>query len=169
MQEKHKVILIRFLGLLSLATVLYEVRPVWQPHFDMWFNVRSSAYFWYHLVMAGAFSATLYVLFELVLIAKLVVAYGLLRVCSWARPVAIAVLTADFVFRASGAVTSFLVAAFVPPMPLPPMPKGAVTIVISMWPSYVIGIISIVSVLVLIKKPIKNLFAKSKSLTNNFA
>ncbi|MFC1453723.1 hypothetical protein ACFLQL_00935 [Verrucomicrobiota bacterium] len=172
MQEKPKVILIRFLGLLSLATVFYVVRPIWQPHMHVWFNVRSHVYFWHQLpelFAIGAFSATLCVLFELVFIAKLIVAYGLLRVRSWARPVAITVLTADFVFRAAGAITIFLFDAFVPPTPLPPIPEGTMFIEIPLWPSYVIAIISIASVFVLIQKPIKNLFAKSKSLTDNIA
>ena len=165
MQEKHIIAVVRLLGLLSLATAFYEVCPLWQ--------LRSHVYLWHqlpeHFAMAGAFWATLCVLVELVLIAKLVVAYGLFRVCSWARPVAITVLTADFIFRANGAITMFLFDLFISPMPETPIPEGTYTRVIYLWPSYVIAIISIASVLVLIQKPIKNLFAKSKSLTNNLA
>ena len=153
--------------------ILYEVRPIWLSHAPVWLNVWLNLHFWHQLpelfAMIGAFWATLCVLCELIFIAKLFVAYGLLRVRSWARPIAIVVLTADFVFRASGAITIFLVDAFVPYVPPPPMPEGSFTMVGYLWPSYIIAIISIASVLVLIQKPIKNLFAKSKPLTNNFA
>lgn len=173
MQEKHTIMIVRLLGLLSLATALYEVGPIWQPHVDVWLNLRSHVYFWHNLqeffAMAGAFWVTFCVLVELVLIAKLFVAYGLLRVCSWARPVAITVLTADFVFHATGAVTMFLLDSFVPSMPASPIPEETWTMVIYLWPSYVIAIISIASVLVLIQEPIKNLFTKSKSLIDNLA
>jgi len=162
MQEKHTVMIVRLLGLLSLATVLYEVCPLWQ--------LRSHIYFWHQLpelfAMAGAFWATLFVLVELVLIAKLVVVYGLLRVYSWVRPVAITVLTADFVFRANGAIT-MLFDVFVPATPETLIPEGTFTRIIYLWPSYLIAIISIASVLVLIQKPIRNLFAKPKPLTDN--
>lgn len=177
MQEKHTIMIVRLLGLLSLATALYEVCPIWQFPIHFWFHLRWYVIFWHYLPehfarigTLGTFTGTICALVELVLIAKLIVAYSLLRVCSWARPVAIMVLTADFVFRAaSGALTLFLFDAFLPATPETPIPGGSVTFEIPMWPSYVIAIISIASVLVLIQKPIKNLFAKSKSMTDNFA
>lgn len=168
--------IVRLLGLLSLATALYDVRPIWQLPVDLWFHLRWYVQFWHYLQehfariwTSGIFTGTMCVLFELVLIAKLFVAYGLLRVYSWARPLAITVLTADFVFRASGALTLFLFDAFLPATPETSIPDGSVTFEIPIWPSYVIAIISIASVLLLIQKPIKNLFSKSKSLTDNLA
>lgn len=173
MQEKRKIMVVRLIGLLTLATGLYEIRPVWQPHVHMWLHLRSYVYCWGRLPelfgIVGTYSAILVILAQSTLIAKLIVVYGLFRVRSWGRPAAMVVLTADFVLRANVAITMFLLTALVPPTPPPPMPEGGVTMTIFMWPSYLIAIISIVSVLVLIQKPIKNLFAKSKSLSENLA
>jgi len=173
MQEKQEIILVRVLGLLTLVTGLYVIRPVWQPHVDMWFHLRSHASSWLHLPeifrMCGARIAILCIAFQAILIAKFVVAYSLLRLRPRARFVAIAVLTADFVWRASGALTMFMIAAFVPPTPPPPMAEGGVTMTYSILPSYVIAIISIASVLVLIQEPIKALFEKTEDASGGLA
>lgn len=108
MQEKHTIMIVRLLGLLILTTVLYVVRPVWQPNVSVWINLRSSVYFWHQLpdlfAMQGAFWATWCILFELVLIAKLVVAYGLFRIRGWARNISVGVLSADFLMRLFGII-----------------------------------------------------------------
>jgi len=165
MQEKRKIMVVRLIGLLTLATGLYVIRPAWQPHVSTWLHFNSYVYCW-HLPelfgMVGTYRAILCMLFQSILIAKLIVAYGLFHVRSWGRPAAVAVLTADFVFRASGAITICLLAAFVPPAPRPPMPEGVTIRTIPMWPSYLIAIISIGSVLVLMQKPIKDLFRKER-------
>lgn len=173
MQEKQKIILVRCLGLLTLATGLYVIRPVWQPHVDMWLHLRSHAYFWLRLPelfrMCGKYAAVLAILFEVILIAKLAVAYGLFRLRPWVRSVAIAVLTGDFVFRAAGAINMFVIAVLVPPTPQPPMPEGSMTMAIPVWPSCLTAIISIASVLMLIQEPIKKLFVKTEGASAELA
>ena len=166
MQEKQKILVVRLIGLLTLATGLYAIRPVWQPHVHMWLHLNSYVYCWGHLPelfdMSGACSAILVILVQSTLIAKLIVAYGLFRVRSWGRPVALIVLTADFVLRANVAIMEFPSAALVPPTPSSQISEGCVTMAIVLWPSYFIAIISIVSVLILLQKPIKELFKKER-------
>jgi len=90
MREKQKIIVVRFLGLLTLTTGLYVIRPVWKPHVDMWFHIRSHIYSWLHFPelfsMCGTCTAILAILFEVILVAKFAVAYGLYRFRPWARP-----------------------------------------------------------------------------------
>ena len=166
MQEKQKTIIVKCIGLLTLVTGLYAIRPVWQPHTHVWLHLSSNAFFWFHLPelfhRSGVYVGILVILFEIVLIAKFAVAYGLFRVRPWARSIAIAVLTADFVFRAAGAVTMLLITAFISPMPPPSATEDSVTMVVPMWPSYVIAIISIASVLVLIQKPLREHFKPAR-------
>lgn len=168
MQAKQKIIVVKFLWLLTLAKGLCAILPVWQPRIDMWYQLRSYVFFWLHLPklsrMWGTYPTILAIVFNVILIAKFVVAYGLFRLRSWARLVSIVVLTADLILRASGAVTMFLLTAFMPQAPPPPIPEGGVTVIIPLWPSYLIAIISISTVLVLLQDPIKRQIAEQSRL-----
>lgn len=160
MQANQKIV-VKIVACVTAATGLFVLVPGWRSHFHFWTHPLQS------VASLDPFYSVLCFVVMVIPILKLVAAVGLFRNKHWAWFSGIAVLTADFVLRANVAITMFLIDALVPPTPPPPMPEGGVTMVIPLWPSYVIAIISIASVLVLIQKPIKNLFAKSKSLSEN--
>lgn len=157
MQSNQKIV-IRSVAFVTAITALFGLLP----------GLRSFFYFWIspfqHFSIIGPFYGVLGLVMMVIPVLKLVVAFGLFKSKRWAWFGAIAVLTADFVLRAAGAIAIFLIAIFVPIQPAHPMAEGTLATVIPLWPSYVIAIISIASVLALIQKPIKNLFAKSKFL-----
>ena len=96
------------------------------------------------------------ILFDTVVILKLVSAYGLFRIRLWGRIVAIVVLSFDFLVRLAGAINTWTYNIRHPE--LPPIPENTTLVeVISMWPSYIIGIISLLSVIILLSRPVKEI------------
>lgn len=157
MQSNQRMI-VRIVACGTVATGLFVLFRFGLPSHWRFFTHLSRS-----VEMAGPFYTAAGAVVMLIPILKLVAGVGLFRNNRWAWFSTIALLTTDFAFRAAGAINMSLIALFVPPAPLPPQPEGSVTIVIRYWPSYVIGIISIASVLVLIQKPIRTLFHEGRS------
>ncbi len=106
------------------------------------------------------------IFFDLILISKLVASYGMVRFQSWGRTLAIYVLSTDFIFRLAGFIN---VQTY--PWRHPGMiqrynewvesvaSRGNIqTITISLIPSYIIGLLSLISVIILIIRPVKERF-----------
>jgi hypothetical protein len=104
------------------------------------------------------------IIFELILIFKLIASYGMFKLQSWGRTLAIYVLSADFLLRLAGFINVLTYPSRHPEMiqrynEMKSMP-GHVTITGSLIPSYIIGLLSLISVIILIIRPVKERFRK---------
>lgn len=99
------------------------------------------------------------ILFNLILLGKLLAIYGLLRFKLWGRNIAICVLTSDFLLRLAGAVNMWTFQLRHPEPPSIPASSESVYVgTVSVIPSYVIGLLSLISVIILTRKNIREAF-----------
>jgi hypothetical protein len=153
MDEKRTRFLIRLIAVGTAGTALYALLPT---HWKYWWEIIG---LWARQGISpfGRHASWLFptmILFDLILLFKLVTAYGLFRLRSWAIIPAICVLSLDFILRLCGAINMWTYTLRHPE--LPPIPtEGVVVKVISMWPSYIIGTISLVSLIILFRKSVR--------------
>jgi hypothetical protein len=108
----------------------------------------------------GLLLTTLGVILMMIPVFKVAVGIGLFQCKSWAWLAAIIVLTADFLFRAQGAVRIFLniMSGNIPIQVVVDVGRNPDVRYLSVWPSYIIAVISAVSLGVLVNKSIKKVF-----------
>jgi hypothetical protein len=155
-------------GIVSVTagTALYDLLPThWKYWWDMlqlWIQVGNpfkSFPFW---ILPGA------VFLDLILIFKLIASYGLFRLQTWGWTLAICVLSTDFIIRLAGFINVQTYSWRHPEMiqrhkeMLESMAsQGDIqTITISLIPGYIIGLLSLISVIILIIKPVKKNFRR---------
>ncbi len=154
----------------TAVTALYILLP---SHWKYWWYILQSWIqngnpfknlpFW--LLPAG-------IIFELILIFKLVASYGMFKLQSWGRPFAIYVLSADFLLRLAGFINVLTYPSRHPEMiqrynEMKSM-SGHVTIITgSLIPSYIIGLLSLISVIILITRPVKERFIRASRGTQS--
>jgi hypothetical protein len=85
----------------------------------------------------------LIILFDLILLFRLIASYGLIRLRNWGRVIAICVLSADFLFRLWAFIYGLIYFH---------------TIENSFIPSHLIGALSLILLVTLMRKPIKERF-----------
>jgi len=147
----------------TAGTALYILLPShwkhWWHMLQLWIqegNPFKSFPFW--VLPAG-------IIFDLVLIFKLIASYGMFKLQSWGRTLAIYVLSVDFLLRLAGFINVLTYPSRHPEMiqrynEMKSMP-GHVTITGSLIPSYIIGLLSLISVIILITRPVKERFIRA--------
>ncbi len=166
--------LIRVIALVTAGTGLYILLP---GHWKYWWHMLQS---W---ILEGnpfknspSWVLLVGIIFELVLIFKLIASYGLFKFQSWGRSLAIYVLSADFLLRLAGFINVLTYPSRHPEMiqrynewKSMVQPGEIHTITGSLIPGYIIGLLSLMSVIILITRPVKERFggtqvkAKSES------
>jgi hypothetical protein len=150
-------LLIWVIAFFVAGTALYDLLPTFWRHWwnvlQLWIqgdNPYKSFPFWVLPVE---------VFFDLIYIFKLIASYGMFRFRSWGRTLAVYVLSADFIIGLIGFINRQTY-HWRHPEP-PPIPPGYVQVqVISLWPFYIIAIISLLSVIALTKKSVRVGFEK---------
>ncbi len=147
--------IIRVIAVLTAISALYVLFP---DHWKYWFRLLQSLQSGQSpLEGVPVWYIPMSILFDLILIGKLVAAIGLFRLRKWGRQIAIVVLSADFIIRLSGAINAWTWHLRHPESP--PVFDGEVTVLtVSMIPSYIIAIVSLICVVVLSQRIIKSTF-----------
>jgi hypothetical protein len=148
----------------TAGTALYVLLPThwkhWWRMLQLWIQGGSPPFknfpFW--VLPAG-------IIFDLVLIFKLIASYGMFKLQSWGRTLAIYVLSADFLLRLAGFINVVTYPSRHPEMiqrynEMKSMP-GHGTITASLIPSYIIGLLSLISVIILVTRPVKERFVRA--------
>jgi hypothetical protein len=152
-------LLIWVIALVNAGTALYVLLPThwkhWWHMFQLWIREEGAFNNFPFWVLAAG------IILDLILILKLIAAYGLFRFQAWGRALAIYVLTADFLFRLAGFINVLTYDWHHPEMiqrynemksmTLP----GEGTIEGSLIASYIIGLLSLISVIILVVRPVK--------------
>ena len=157
MHERRTRFLIRLIAVGTAGTALYVLLPTywkyWWDIIGLWVRQGKTPFAGHASWLFPAI-----ILFDLILLFKLVTAYGLFRLRSWAIIPAICVLSLDFILRLYGAINTWTYTLRHPePPPIPT--EGVVVKVISYWPSYIIGAISLVSLIILSRKSVRDVCA----------
>jgi len=155
-------LLIWVIALVTGGTALYVLLPThwkhWWHMLQLWVREEGAVNnfpFW--VLTAG-------IILDLLLILKLVAAYGLFRLQAWGRALALYVLSAEFLFRLAGFINVLTYDWRYPEMirrhnEMKSMTLlGEGTITVSLIPSYIIGLLSLISVIILMIRPIKERF-----------
>ena len=106
----------------------------------------------------------------LIIISKFIAAYGLIRFSPWARTLMVGVLFCDFLIRLGGAINMWTYRYRHPEVEeLWQSLRKSVDAhhqiyVISMWPSYIMGVVSLIFIFALTRKSIKEAFVDQKNL-----
>ena len=156
MRNQMTLLLIRLAAVIAAGTAFYEALPDFGLKY-LWFIASA---FWSNYVDWGfiAWFPLGFLVNPVIPVAKLIAAYGLLRFRPWAWRVAIIPLTVDFLFCLIGAINfaiqSYRYRYF-------QIPEGyRVVKVISMWPSYIIALLSAFAILFLLRPSVKRKFEK---------
>jgi hypothetical protein len=106
------------------------------------------------------------IIFDLILMLKLIASYGMFKLQSWGRTIAIYALSADFLLRLAGFINVHTYYWRHPEMVQrhkemleSALSQGGVRVTtISVIPGYIIGLLSLISVIILIIRPVKERF-----------
>ena len=156
--------LIWAIGSVTAVTALYILLPSHWKHW--WYTLQSwiqegNPYknfpFW--VLPAG-------IIFDLILIFKLIASCGMFKLQSWGRALAIYVLSADFLLRLAGFINVLTYISRHPEMiqrynEMKSMPGHITIITGSLIPSYIIGLLSLISAIILITRPVKERFIRA--------
>jgi hypothetical protein len=155
--------LIWLIASITAGSALYSDLPShwrhWWYDFQLWIqggNPYKSFPFW---VLPSV------VFFDLILIFKLIASYGLFKFQSWGRTLAIYVLSTDFLIRLAGFINMVTYHWRHPEM-IQRYKEWMATheqvqrITISLIPGYIIGLLSLISVIILIIRPVKERFVR---------
>ena len=149
---------VRAIGLLTGLTALYVLLPC-----NYWQRIlpRLSALLSGHnpLPEYSAWLIALLVLFDVVLVAKLIGATGLLLAKRWGWLAAVIALTTDVLLSVAGMINVWI-SVYREAEPPPEITPANVVITLSMMPTYLITLISVASVIILTRRTIKNIFIK---------
>ena len=156
MRNQMTVVFVRLAAVITAGTALYEAFPdfglkyVWLILSELWNNyVDWGLIAW--LPLSFLFN-------PVIPVAKLIAAYGLLRFRPWAWRVAIIPLTVDLLVYLIGAINFAIQSYRYREFQIPP--GSQVVKVISMWPSYIIGLLSAFAILFLLRPSVKRNFEK---------
>ena len=158
--------LIWVIASVTAATALYVLLPThwkyWWHMLQLWIQ-GDSPYrdFTFWVLPVGIF-------FDLILIFKLIASYGLFKLQCWGRTLAIYVLFADFLLRLAGFINVYTYYWRHPEMVQrhkemleSALSRGyAQVTTISAIPGYIIGLLSLISVIILIIRPAKGGFLR---------
>jgi hypothetical protein len=164
MHMKKSKLLIWVIASITAGTALYVILPTywkyWWHMLQLWIhgdNPYRDFPFW--VLPVG-------IVFDLILVFKLIAAYGMFKLQHWARTLAIYVLSADFLLRLACFINRVTYHWRYPEMiqrydelKESMASQGGIQIItISLIPGYIIGLLSLISVIILIIRPIKERF-----------
>jgi uncharacterized membrane protein (DUF2068 family) len=84
-----------------------------------------------------------------------VAAYGLFQLRLWGQRLALTICSILFLAELYGVIKFAVLSYQFRDAPVPPLPEGAVEIHVSMWPAYIIGLVSGLLVLLLLQEFVK--------------
>ena len=158
--------LIWVIASVTAGTALYVILPTywkyWWQMLQLWIhgdNPYRDFPFW--VLPVG-------IVFDLILVFKLIAAYGMFKLQHWGRTLAIYVLSADFFLRLAGFIDRVIYNWRHPEMiqhynewKESMASQGGIQIItISLIPGYIIGLLSLISVIILIIRPVKQKFKR---------
>jgi hypothetical protein len=157
MRNQTTVLLIRLSAVIAAGTAFYEAFP----DFGLKYLWLIASGFWYNYVDWGLIACfpLAFLVNPLIPVVKLIATYGLLRFRPWAWWAAIIPLTVDLLLRLTGAVDFAIRSYRYQEFQIPPGYR--VVQVISMWPSYIIGLLSAFAILLLLRPSVKRKFEKA--------
>lgn len=148
----------------TAGTALYTLLPThwkyWWDILQLWIQQRNpykSFPFW--VLPVG-------IVFDFILLFKLIAAYGMFKLQSWARTFAIYVLSVDFIIKLVGFINVQTYHWRHPEMiqrynEWIASHREVLTFTISFIPGYIIGLLSLISVIVLLIRPVKERFKRN--------
>ena len=167
MQNKKSIFVVRVIAIVTAATAIYvlfdpiigKAVGLGRTFLALFFkDLRGARLSWWIWLLCNLFNS--------LFVFKLISAYGLFKLKFWARNFSIVILSADFLFRLAY-IIHFWAYYFCHPKPVitPHVPKEGEfyisgVIHISMWPTYIIAFISLISIIILWHKPIRKIFEK---------
>jgi hypothetical protein len=89
-------------------------------------------------------------------VAGFVSAYGLFKRRQWRRKLALALCSILFLLELYGTVKFAVLSYQFRDVPVPPLPAGAVEVNVSMWPGYLIGLVSGLLLLLMLQPFLKS-------------
>jgi hypothetical protein len=151
----------------TAGTALYRLFPTkwrhWWYTLQFWIqgdNPYQSLPFW---ILPGE------IFFTLILIFKLIASYGMFRFQSWGRTLAIYVLSVDFIIRLAGFINGQTYYWRHPEMMQRykewiASHREVLTFTYSFIPGYIIGLLSLICVLILTMKPVRERFGRKSDV-----
>ncbi len=158
--------LIWLIASVTAGTALYDILPTywqyWWHMLQLWIqgnNPYRDFPFW--VLPVG-------IVFDLILVFKLIAAYGMFKFKHWGRILAIYVLSADFLLRLAGFINRVTYYWRHPEMVQrhkemleSALSQGYVEVTtISAIPGYIVGLLSLISIIILITGPVKERFRR---------
>lgn len=154
--QRRSTTIIWVIAIFMAATAIYRLFRSWRWYWSFFAVSSQESYFLDHL---SFWWLILIIIFELMLALKLVASYGLFRIRSWARILAIVVLLFDYASGLAGAIQMCWYTVF--PIEPPPIKEGmSVVGFVSLWPTYIIAFMGIISVFFLTRSWIAAQFKK---------
>jgi hypothetical protein len=152
--EKQKKIL-RIIALIIVVTVFYHLT---QRPLRAWLNWWKLLFYWFQYSVAAHV-----LIFDLILFLKLIAAYGIFKIKSWGRMIALPVLAVDILFRLYGMINIYSYHLRHPQPSSIPMGQHVEIIPVNLTPSYIISFTSLISIIILMNKRIKTTFINEKN------
>lgn len=151
--------IIKFLALLSVVygvvKILLGLRGIW---FAITYIFYSSSITFISILYAVGMPF-LYIVF--IPAAAIVGGVGLYKKKKWGWILSITISLIIFTLHCAGSINFLIASYFYRNIPLPPIPEGSDVHYISMIPTYIITVMSLIYTLILRNKAIKNVFNKS--------
>jgi hypothetical protein len=154
MQRKQKMI-IKVVATMTAATGLFELCRYGLHSYWITFTHFSDT-----LDLVEPFGFALGIVIMLIPLLKLAAAIGLFLPKRWGWLLALIILGLNFLGGIQAAIRMCIYSFNPPVLAPPPMDPNVTVQVISMWPMYIIAIISLISMIILLQKPIKKKFSK---------
>jgi hypothetical protein len=155
---KNKNHITRSLALLLIlygtAKILLGVKGIW---FSISYIFYSSSITFISMLYAVGIPLVYSVLIP---VAATAGGVGLYQEKKWGWILSITISLIIFTFHCAGTVNFIIASYFYRNIPLPPIPQGSYVQYISMIPTYIITVISLISILILRHKAIKDVFIK---------
>ena len=153
--QLNKNTIVKTVAVLTAATGLFRIVSGWRAYLALPAMLSEIC------AMLGPLLTTLGLLMMLIPMVKLVASFGLFLLKPWGWFLAIALLTIDFAVGLQAGIRMHYLSGdnfFI----LVPRQPNAVTNTISLWPTYVISLLSIMSVVALLAKPSRELFVQQE-------
>jgi len=152
--QKKETIVIKLLACVIAATGLFVIVISWRGYLHPTLALRGT------LDVICPLLPVFSMIVMIIPILTIIVGVGLFTGKRWAWVMAIAVLTLDFLVGLQAAIRMCVFSLNHPAPEILEPASNTIVHIGSIWPTYTISFIAIVSVLILLQKPIKNQFVK---------
>jgi hypothetical protein len=162
MQMDKKILLVRAVAIVTAGTAVYLLVT---GHLKYWWHlfqlfIEFPPLFFHHF---DPFIFLLSMVVYLIIIFKFIAAFGMFKLESWSRKLAISVLSVDFLLRLAGAINTLTWYLRHPEaQPISEIIQGfesgeVEVVVVSLLSSYIIGAISLIFIIILTRRFVKEL------------